>query len=133
MENLTHLRYLNLFHYDNVLPETICNLCNLQILKFTQTFDSMFTKLLQGIGKLINLRRFIGYNLVIPRGIGRLISPRTLNCFNISDDDSEGCKLGELKFLNHLQERYEICGLGNYLFIYKPMRNPMFKLFILLL
>ena len=75
VENLTHLRYLNLFHYDNVLPETICNLCNLQILKFTQTVDSMFTKLLQGIGKLINLTNFI----------------------------------------------------------YKPMLNPMFKLFILLL
>ena len=124
---------MNLFHYDDILPETICNLCNLQILKFTQTFDSMFTKLPQGIGKLINLRHFIGYNLVIPRGIGRLISLRTLNCFNISDDDSEGCKLGELQFLNHLQERYEIRGLGIYLFIYKPMLNPMFKLFILLL
>ena len=113
--NLIHLRYLDLFRYDGVLPETICNLCNLQFLKIKQTYNSVFTKLPQGIGKLINLRHLIGYNLVIPKGIGRLISLRTLNCFSISDEDSEGCKLGELKNLNHLQGSFEIRGLGNML------------------
>ncbi|KAK7851052.1 hypothetical protein CFP56_043115 [Quercus suber] len=57
----------------------------------------------QGIGKLINLRLLIGYNLVIPRGIGRLTSLRTLNGVLISDEDSKGCKLEELKILHHLQ------------------------------
>ena len=57
---------------------------------------------------LISLR-----NLVIPIGIERLISLRTLNCFNISDADSKACKLRELKFLNHLLERFEIHGLAN--------------------
>ncbi|KAM4118837.1 hypothetical protein ACJW30_03G013000 [Castanea mollissima] len=50
---------------------------------------------------------------LIPRGIGRLISLRTLKCFSISDEDSERCKLGELKNLNHLQGSFEIRGLGN--------------------
>ncbi|XP_023910153.2 putative disease resistance protein RGA3 [Quercus suber] len=113
LENLIHLRYLNLFKCNEVLPETICNLCNLQYLKITQASGSTFTKLPQGIGKLINLRHLIGENFLIPRGIGRLTSLRALKCFSISDDDSEGCKLGELKNLNHLQGSIEIRGLGN--------------------
>uniref|UniRef100_A0A7N2L4X5 CC-NBS-LRR protein n=1 Tax=Quercus lobata TaxID=97700 RepID=A0A7N2L4X5_QUELO len=107
------IRYLDLFLWNEVLPETICNLCNLQYLKITQSSHFVFTKLPQGIGKLINLRHLIGYELVIPRGFGRLISLRTLKCFNISDEDSEGCKLEELKNLNHLQGSFQICGLGN--------------------
>ncbi|XP_075657813.1 putative disease resistance protein RGA3 [Castanea sativa] len=83
VENLVHLRYLNLFE------------CN------------------EGIGKLINLRHLVGKNFLIPRGIGRLISLRALRCFSISEEDSEGCKLGELKNLNHLQGNIEIRGLGN--------------------
>ena len=113
LENLIHLRYLDLFLWNEVLPETICNLCNLQYLKITQSSHFVFTKLPQGIGKLINLRHLIGYELVIPRGFGRLISLRTLTCFNIGDEDSEGCKLEELKNLNHLQGSFQICGLGN--------------------
>uniref|UniRef100_A0A7N2L613 Uncharacterized protein n=1 Tax=Quercus lobata TaxID=97700 RepID=A0A7N2L613_QUELO len=113
VENLIHLRYLTLFGGIEVLSETICNLCNLQYLKITKDFGSVYTKLPQGIGKLINLRHLIGEDFLIPRGIGRLISLRTLKCFSISDEDSEGCKLGELKNLNHLQGSFEIRGLGN--------------------
>ncbi|KAL0006401.1 hypothetical protein SO802_013962 [Lithocarpus litseifolius] len=50
LENLIHLRYLDLLWRNEVLPETIYNLCNLQYLKITQASDSVFTKLPQGIG-----------------------------------------------------------------------------------
>ena len=96
VENLKHLRYLNLIGGIEVLSETICNLCNLQYLKITKDFGSVSTKLPQGIGKLINLRHLIGEDFLIPRGIGRLISLRTLKCVSITDEDCEGCKLGEL-------------------------------------
>ena len=43
-----------------------------------------------------------------------MISLRTLSHFYISSrDDSKGCKLGELKNLNHLQGTLRIIGLGN--------------------
>ncbi|KAL4637209.1 hypothetical protein ACB092_03G063300 [Castanea dentata] len=117
MENCIHLRYLNLVNYYGFgLPETICNLCNLQILKI-MIRDARFNKLPQGMSKLINLRHFIldhSFGVYFPRGIGRLISLRTLSHFYVSSkDDSKGCKLGELKNLNHLQGTLRIIGLGN--------------------
>ncbi|KAM3704465.1 hypothetical protein ACB098_03G005200 [Castanea mollissima] len=102
VENLIHLRYLDLSRCKGVLPETIWNLCNLQFLKINEISYSPPTILPQGIGKLVNLRHLIGYNLVIPRGIGRLTSLRTLNGVLVSDEDSRGFKLEELKNLNHL-------------------------------
>ncbi|KAK4587155.1 hypothetical protein RGQ29_024038 [Quercus rubra] len=57
--NFIHLRYLNLVKYSrDRLPETICNLCNLQSLKITINSD-MFKELPKGMGKLINLKHFI--------------------------------------------------------------------------
>ena len=59
VENFIHLRYLNLVNYCGyVLTETICNLCNLQILKISFGIARV-KKLLQGMGKLINLRHLI--------------------------------------------------------------------------
>uniref|UniRef100_A0A2N9GYY9 AAA+ ATPase domain-containing protein n=1 Tax=Fagus sylvatica TaxID=28930 RepID=A0A2N9GYY9_FAGSY len=47
-------------------------------------------------------------------GIGKLSSLRTLEEFRIGGtNDSEGCKLGELKNLNHLKGYLSIKGLGN--------------------
>ena len=120
--NFIHLRYLNLVNYCGyVLPETICNLCNLQILKISFGIARV-KKLPQGMGKLINLRHltldclYFGLDLEFPRGFGRLVSLRTLSHFNISGkDDSEGCKLGELKNLNHLQGALQIRRLGSVL------------------
>jgi hypothetical protein len=72
------------------------------------------------MGKLINLRHLIIMMDVFkwmepfPKGIGKLSSLRTLNQFIIGGmNDSEGCKLGELKNLNHLTGYLKICGLGN--------------------
>ena len=104
VENLIHLRYLELSLFNGVLPETICNLCNLQFLKTKEIPYSSTTILPQGIGKLINLRHLIGYNLVIPGGIGRLTSLRTLNCVLINDVDIKRCRFEELKNLNHLRD-----------------------------
>ena len=120
--NLIHLRYLNLVnYYGYVLPETICNLFNLQILKISFGI-SRVKKLPWRMGKLVNLRHLIldciyfGLDLEFPRGFGRLISLRTLSHFNISGkDDGQGCKLGELNNLNHLQGALRIRGLGNVL------------------
>ncbi|KAL0006432.1 hypothetical protein SO802_013993 [Lithocarpus litseifolius] len=119
VENFIHLRYLYLHKYDDNLPETICNLCNLQYLKVT--IGRRFKKLPQGMSKLINLRHLIldenGYifePIDFPRGIGKLTSLRTLSHFNISGkNNSTGCKLGELKNLNHLLGSLKIRGLGN--------------------
>ena len=111
--NFIHLRYLNLVKYSrDRLPETICNLCNLQSLKITINSD-MFKELPKGMGKLINLKHFIldskfGLNVKFLKGFKRLISLRTISHFNISG----GCKLGELKKLNHLQGTHQMNGLG---------------------
>ena len=122
VENFIHLRYLNLINYcGNGLPETICHLSNLQTLKII-IGSNEFHKLPQGISKLINLRHFIldfnncwlNLNIEFPRGFGRLTSLRTLNYFSVSGkDDSNRCKLGELRNLNHLYGTLDINGLGS--------------------
>ncbi|XP_075656986.1 putative disease resistance protein RGA3 [Castanea sativa] len=107
--NLIHLRYLDVhfckqaFSFGKcVLPETIGNLCNLQFLRLRQVSPSQPIILLQGIGKLINLRLLTGDDLVIPREIGRLTSLKTLGSV-INDEDCKGCKFEELKNLIHLR------------------------------
>ena len=106
---LIHLRYLNLSHSTlEELPETICNICNLQTLDVSACHK--FKKLPQGLGKLINLRHLIFefIYLMCPKGIERLSSLKTLTQFSIGGcRDNEGCKLGELKILNHLQGDYQ--------------------------
>ena len=119
VENLILLRCL--FISENVkieeLPETFCNLCNLQTLKIE---NGCFKKLPQGMSKQINLRHLIlndlsvWYEVVFSKGIGKLIGLRTLSHFNVGDkNDREGCKLGELKNLNQLRGTLKICGMEN--------------------
>ncbi|KAK7848311.1 putative disease resistance protein [Quercus suber] len=120
VENFIHLRYLNLVDYcGDPLPETICNLCNLQILNI-KIHHKEIQKFPQGMSKLINLRLLnldfhsSWLNVKFPRGFGRLTSLRKLKFFNINGkDDSERCKLGELRNLNHLQGTFQITGLGS--------------------
>ncbi|XP_030964867.1 putative disease resistance protein RGA3 [Quercus lobata] len=120
VENLIHLRCL--FISENVeigeLPETFCNLCNLQTLKIENC--PYFKKLPQGMSKQINLRHLIFHDrsfsrdVVFPKGIGKLIGLRRLSEFNIGDKNgTEGCKLGELKNLNQLRGTLRICGMEN--------------------
>ncbi|KAM3702029.1 hypothetical protein ACJW31_05G219800 [Castanea mollissima] len=121
VEKLIHLRYLHLCWIVKIeeLPETLCNLCNLQTLRIDNT--GSFKKFPQAMGKLINLRHL---RLVIndpgrcklkfPNGIGKLTWLRTLSDFNIGGkDDQEGCRLGGLKNLNQLQGSFKMHGLGN--------------------
>ncbi|XP_030959650.1 putative disease resistance protein RGA3 [Quercus lobata] len=116
--NFIHLRYLYLVnYYGDALPETICNLCNLQILHIK--FAGGLLKLPQGMDKLINLRHFKldcktyrDPNINFPRGFGRLTSLRTLKYFHINGEDDR-CKLGELRNLNHLKGTLQINGLEN--------------------
>ena len=116
--NFIHLRYLYLVnYYGDALPETICNLCNLQILHIK--FVGGLLKLPQGMDKLINLRHFKldcktnrDPNINFPRGFGRLTSPRTLKYFHVNGEDDR-CKLGELRNLDHLKGTLQINGLEN--------------------
>ncbi|KAK7844752.1 putative disease resistance protein rga3 [Quercus suber] len=129
VENFIHLRYLNLVNYcEDALPETICNLCNLQILKIIID-GNKFQKLPQGMSKLINQRHFnLSFrnnclNVKFPRGFGRLTSIRTLYHFIVNGkDDSERCKLGELINLNHLKTLV-ISGLGSECYTFWRLMN----------
>ena len=118
VERLIHLRFIDLSsnHKMKELPETICNLYNLHTLDISRCRG--IEKLPQGMGKLIKLRhlslRGIDFTKPFPTGIGRLSSLRTLEQFIVSGkDDIGGCKLEELKILNHLQGALAIKGLGN--------------------
>ena len=115
---LLHLRYLKLSCIKiEELPESICNLCNLQSLDISEC--SVLDKLPQGIGKLINLRHLLFIEDVdeiriksFPKGIGRLTCLKTLQYFPVGKGE-ETCKLGESKHLNHIQGKLQIVGLSN--------------------
>ncbi|XP_050289395.1 putative disease resistance protein RGA3 [Quercus robur] len=121
VEKLIHLRYLKLDSFDmEELPESICNLCNLQILDVSEWWS--LRKLSQGISKLINLRHLhlaadpqLDYSVItsFPKGIGRLTCLKTLKHFPIDGKGEEICKLGELEHLNHIQGTLNIYGLKN--------------------
>jgi hypothetical protein len=117
VEKLIYLRFLKIFRNWKIreLPETICNLCNLQTLDVSRC--GLLKNLPRKMGKLINLRHLILDDVSIksfPKGIGKLSSLRTLKKYRIGGtNDSEGCKLGELKNLNHLKGYLSIEGLGN--------------------
>ncbi|KAI4356797.1 hypothetical protein L6164_000787 [Bauhinia variegata] len=72
-------------------------------------------KLPQGIGMLVNLRhlhRRYSYIPDMPKGIGKLTTLRTLDEFKVTKGDyTNGCKLGDLKDLNHLRGELSITGL----------------------
>ncbi|KAH9750761.1 hypothetical protein KPL71_014002 [Citrus sinensis] len=114
IKKLVHLRYLNLrFPKIVKLPETLCELYNLEKLDISYCFN--LKELPEGIGKLINMKHLLnrGTNSLryMPVGIGRLTGLRTLGEFRVSAggdvDGRKACRLESLKNLEHLQ----VCGI----------------------
>ncbi|KAG5223392.1 disease resistance protein [Salix suchowensis] len=111
---LIHLRHLNLEWCRELvsLPETMCDLCNLQSLDVTRCWS--LKELPRAIGKLIKLRHLrIDSSGVafMPKGIERLTCLRTLDCFMVcggGENESKAANLRELKNLDHIGGRLVI-------------------------
>ncbi|KAJ6417847.1 hypothetical protein OIU84_001266 [Salix udensis] len=105
---LIHLRHLNLEHCGELvsLPETMCDLCNLQSLDVR--WCTFLNELPRAIVKLIKLRHLRIYEsrvAFIPKGIERLTCLRTLDWFAVcggGENESKAANLRELKNLNHI-------------------------------
>jgi len=115
---LIHLRHLNLTDCKKLksLPETMCDLCNLQSLDVT--LCRSLNELPRAIGKLIKLRHLrIDDSGVafIPKGIERITCLRTLDEFTVcggGENESKAANLRELKNLNHIGGSLSIRNLG---------------------
>ncbi|KAJ6386625.1 hypothetical protein OIU78_016534 [Salix suchowensis] len=104
---LIHLRHLNLERCIKLvsLPETMCDLCNLQSLDVSMCLS--LKELPLAIGKLVNLRHLrINDSGVafMPKGIERLTCLRTLDKFVCGggENESKAANLRELKNLDHI-------------------------------
>ncbi|KAG5223387.1 disease resistance protein [Salix suchowensis] len=105
---LIHLRHLNLEGCRELvsLPETMCDLCNLQSLDVIGC--SFLKELPRATVKLIKLRHLRIHDsgvAFIPKGIERLTCLRTLDHFIVCDDgenESKAANLRELNNLNHI-------------------------------
>ncbi|KAJ6386610.1 hypothetical protein OIU78_016520 [Salix suchowensis] len=114
---LIHLRHLNLEWCEELvsLPETMCDICNLQSLDVFGC--SSLKELPRAIGKLINLRHLcIDESGVafMPKGIERLTCLRTLDCFIVcggGENESKAANLRELKNLDHIGGSLQIRNL----------------------
>ncbi|XP_011030184.1 PREDICTED: disease resistance protein RGA2-like [Populus euphratica] len=114
---LIHLRHLNLEFCGELgsLPETMCDLCNLQSLDVA--WCRSLRELPKAIGKLIKLRHlWINGSGVafIPKGIERITCLRTLDKFIVcggGENESKAANLRELKNLNHIGGSLEIRNL----------------------
>ncbi|CAB4272835.1 unnamed protein product [Prunus armeniaca] len=119
---LVHLRYLDL-SYNNVLmklPDTVCNLFNLQTLRLISCWA--LERLPEGMGKLINLQHLhVRWcrSPKLPKGIARLTSLRTLDEVYIhGDDDVDNNKealfeLSDLRNMDQLRGSFRIEFLEN--------------------
>ncbi|XP_019054981.1 PREDICTED: putative disease resistance RPP13-like protein 1 [Nelumbo nucifera] len=115
--NLKHLRLLNLNRTRiTVLPESMCNLYNLQVLMLKNCYSLIGIP--KNMGNLINLQYIVMgddkwdvFNR-IRRGIGRLHFSKTLPTFQVMKRrNGNNSTIGELKELRHLQGCIRIGGL----------------------
>ncbi|XP_004485726.1 putative disease resistance RPP13-like protein 1 [Cicer arietinum] len=111
---LIHLRYLDLSHTTiKTLPESLCNLHNLQTLKLY--YCDQLTKLPNGMQKLVNLRYLdIRYTLKLedmPREMSKLNHLQHLSCFVVDKHKEKGIK--ELGTLSNLHGSLSISKLEN--------------------
>ncbi|KAG5234418.1 disease resistance protein [Salix suchowensis] len=114
---LIHLRHLNLEGCRKLvsLPETMCDLCNLQSLDVIGCLSLKELPLV--IVKLIKLRHLGIHDsgvAFMPKGIERLTCLRTLDCFIVcggGENESKAANLRELKNLNHIGGSLEIRNL----------------------
>ncbi|XP_052112954.1 putative disease resistance RPP13-like protein 1 isoform X3 [Arachis duranensis] len=109
---LIHLRYLNLsWTYVNTLPESLCNLYNLQTLILYKC--SKLTMLPNDMHKLVNLRHLDLRRTSLkemPRGISKLKMP-ILDYFVVGKHKDNGIQ--ELGGLSNLEGSFEIKKLEN--------------------
>jgi len=111
---LRHLNLASCYQLES-LPETMCDLCNLQSLDVTWC-DSL-KELPNAIGKLIKLRhlRIYGSGVAfVPKGIERITCLRTLDEFTVCggcENESKAANLRELKNLNHIGGSLKIWNL----------------------
>ncbi|XP_050218222.1 putative disease resistance RPP13-like protein 1 [Mercurialis annua] len=114
--SLKHLRYLNLSYIEvTLLPETICELFNLQTLKLCGCWKLI--RLPIGITNLVNLQ-YLDISdtdslLEMPPRIGDLINLRILPKFIVGN--GHGLGITELVKLSHLRRDVHITGLHNVL------------------
>ncbi|KAF5469816.1 hypothetical protein F2P56_010375 [Juglans regia] len=116
--NMKYLRYLDVsFAIFNRLPDSICNLCNLQTLKLS--WCSELDRLPRDMWKLINLRHLEidptpKLKEEMPIKMGRLNCLQTLSKFIVSKHDSaSGSNIGELGKLKNLRGNLVIQKLEN--------------------
>ncbi|KAL4393690.1 Putative disease resistance protein [Arachis hypogaea] len=116
---LIHLRYLNLsWTYVNTLPESLCNLYNLQTLILYKC--SKLTMLPNDMHKLVNLRHLDLRRTSLkemPRGISKLKMP-ILDYFVVGKHKDNGIQ--ELGGLSNLEGSFEIKKLENVADVRKP-------------
>ncbi|CAL1409138.1 unnamed protein product [Linum trigynum] len=126
--NFYKLKHLRLLYFScegrKELPNSISNLVNLQVLGLIDI--SSLQELPKGIEKLVNLKHLeliadeAGHITHMPKGIGKLKFLQTLPIFVvskkngcISNNNTVGAELDELKGLNALCGELAIKGLGN--------------------
>ncbi|XP_042429011.1 putative disease resistance protein RGA1 [Zingiber officinale] len=110
---LIHLRYLDLsFNYEiKILPDSLCDLYNLQTLKAQQCIA--IESVPQELCKLVNLRCIDADDmfLVMMKDVRRLTNLQELPTFSVQED--EGLKLVQLKDLTQLHGSLHIQNLEN--------------------